>query len=67
LFEDMIEEGGEALLAWHCPLCGNWTDATILKHRAMTHPPQPRNIHSLVYDPHENEKWLLRWKARRDL
>jgi hypothetical protein len=60
-------EDGKTLPAQHCLNCGEWTDALILQHRAMIHPPQPRNLHAVVYDPHEEEKLLLRWKARRDL
>lgn len=67
LFQDCIQEDGDELLAWHCVGCGEWVDALILQHRALTSPRQPGNTRTAVYDPHELDRWILRWKARGTL
>ncbi len=32
--DDLLEERGEQLAAWHCYLCGGWVDSLILHHRS---------------------------------
>lgn len=67
MYRDTIEEGIAVLPAWHCASCGDWTDALILQHRALTVLPPLGRARTVTWDPHESEKWLVRWRSRRDL
>lgn len=41
LLQDVLEEVGVPLHAWHCVVCGNWIDPLILHHRTVIVLPDP--------------------------
>jgi hypothetical protein len=41
LLSDVLDDLGTPVRAWHCVVCGNWTDALILHHQTATVLPNP--------------------------
>lgn len=42
-----VDETGEVWSGLRCVICGDYQDATILYHRSLTTPPEPKREHVL--------------------
>jgi hypothetical protein len=44
---------------WHCLLCGNWEDNTVLKNRNYVMPTLPKGFHHFSYKRRQNTKEVV--------